>query len=78
MAISARVVRDGLMRTVIALLQMSAKRGGAACADVTECSQLVGRECMARSLEELLFMLAKDIGDFQPMSGHGCCGSSFT
>jgi hypothetical protein len=52
------------MRTVIALLHMSPQRGGAACADVTECSQLMGRECMAPSLEELLFVLAKDIGDF--------------
>ena len=77
MSIPARVVRDGLMRAVIALLQMSAKRGGAACADISECSSLLGRKCMAPSLEKLLFVLAKDIGDFQPMAGHCCWGSSF-
>ena len=60
------------MRAVIALLRMGAQRGGAACADVPECSQLMGRECMAPSLEELLFVLAKDIGDFEPMSTHLC------
>src|SRR5271155_875907 len=74
---NARVIRDGLMRAVIALLQMGAQRGGAACADVPECSPLMGRERMAPSLEKLLFVLAKDIGDFQPMCGHCCCGSSF-
>jgi hypothetical protein len=65
------------MRAVIALLQMSAKRGGAACADVPEGSQLMGRERVTPSLEELLFVLAKDIGDFQPMSAHCGCGPSF-
>src|SRR5437868_2572290 len=77
MSIPARVVRDGLMRAVIALLQMSAQHGGAACADVPECPQLLGRDRMAPSLEELLFVLAKDIGDFEPMPGHSCWGSSF-
>jgi hypothetical protein len=65
------------MRAVIALLQMSAKRGGAACADVSECPQLLGRKRMVPSLKELLFVLAKDIGDFQPMIAHCCWGSSF-
>ena len=77
MPIAAGVVCDGLMRAVIALLQMSAKRGGAACADVSECPQLLGRKHMAPSLKELLFVLAKDIGDFKPMIGHCCCGSFF-
>jgi hypothetical protein len=77
MPIPARVIRDGLMRAVIALLHVSAKRGGAACADVTEYSPLMGRECVAPSLEEFLFVLAKDIGDFQPMLDHCCRGSSF-
>ena len=64
MPISTRVVRDGLMRAVITLLHVSAQRGGAACADVSEGSQLMGRERVTPSLEELLFVLAKDIGDF--------------
>jgi hypothetical protein len=76
-AIPAGVVSDGLMRAMIALLQMSAQHCGAARADVPEGSQLMGRERVAPSLEELLFVLAKDIGDFQPMFGHGCCGSPF-
>src|SRR5579863_617528 len=37
----------------------------------------MGRECRAPSLEELLFVLAKEIGDFQLMLGHCCWGSSF-
>jgi hypothetical protein len=52
---------------VITLLEARAERGGAACTDVPECLALVGRECSAPPLEELLFVLAKDIGDFQPM-----------
>ena len=57
------------MRAMITLLQMSAQRGGAACADVPEGSPLMGRERIAPSLEELLFVLAKDIGDFEPNVG---------
>lgn len=59
-----------LTGTAIALLDVSAQRGGAACADVTEYSKLLCGDRMALLLEEFLFVLAKDIGDFQPMFGH--------
>jgi hypothetical protein len=77
MPIPARVVGDDLTGAAIALFYMSAKGGGAACADVTECSKLMCGEGMTPSLEEFLFVLAKDIGDFQPMLGHPCLPSSF-
>jgi hypothetical protein len=40
---------------------------GSARADVSECSALLGMEHMPPLPEEFLFVLAKDIGDFQPM-----------
>ena len=55
---------------------MRAEGSGAARADVTECSKLMGGEDMPPLLEELLFVLAKDIGDFQPMFDHSCWPSS--
>ena len=48
---------------------MAAEGSGAACADVTECPQLRSGET-ALLAEELLFVLAKDIGDFEPMPAH--------
>ena len=54
------------MRTVIALFPACAQGGGTACADVAECLALLGREGVAPAGEEFLFVLAKDIGDFQP------------
>jgi hypothetical protein len=42
MSIPARVVRDDLFRAAIALLDVSAEGGGAACADVPECPELRG------------------------------------
>jgi hypothetical protein len=53
-------------------LDVSAEGSGAACADVTECSKLLRGDGVAPSLEEFLFVLAKDIGDFQPMFAHLC------
>jgi hypothetical protein len=55
---------------------VSAQGGSAACADVTEYSKLMRRESMTPSFEEFLFVLAKDIGDFQPMLAHLCLWSS--
>jgi hypothetical protein len=49
---------------------MSAQSGGAACADVTECSKLLGREGVTPVLEKFLLVLAKDIGDFQSRLAH--------
>ena len=76
MSIPARVVSNDLAGAVITLLYMSAEGSGAACADVTECSKLMGGENVAPLLEEPLFVLAKDIGDFQPMFDHSCLSSS--
>jgi hypothetical protein len=55
---------------------VSAQGRSAACADVTECSKLVRREGMTPSFEEFLFVLTKDIGDFQPIFAHLCLWSS--
>ena len=64
------------MEAVVALLQVSAESGGSACADVSECSALMGIQPMPPRPEELLFVLTKDIGDFEPMLGHRCRPSS--
>ena len=72
MSIPARVVRDDLLRAVIALLDVSAEGGGAARADVPKCPKLLGREGMAPLLEEFLFVLTKDIGDFESPFTHLC------
>jgi hypothetical protein len=63
----ARIVSGDFAGAVIALLDMAAEGTGAACADVTECSKLLGGENLTPLLEKFLFVLAKDIGDFQPM-----------
>jgi hypothetical protein len=73
----ARVIGNRLLRASVALLQVRAKSGGSACADVSECSALMGIQHMPPVPEKLLFVLAKDIGDFQPMFGHRCRPSSF-
>ena len=75
---AAGVVRNGLMGAGIALLQVASESGGAACADVAERPPLLPGQSVSPSGEEFLFVLAKDIGDFQPMFGHGrrCSASS--
>lgn len=60
------------MGTLVALLDVCAKSGGSACADVSECSALLGIEHMPPLAEEFLLVLTKDIGDFEPMLGHRC------
>jgi hypothetical protein len=54
----------------IALLDMGAESGCAACADVTEYTALLAGQRMSPVGHELLFVLAKDIGDFEPMLAH--------
>jgi hypothetical protein len=54
----------------IALLDVGAESGCAACADVMEYTALLAGQCMSPLGHELLFVLAKDIGDFEPMLGH--------
>ena len=76
MAIAARVVGDDLTGAAIALLDVSAEGGGSACADVSECPALLGIEHMPPLPEEFLFVLTKDIGDFEPMFAHRCRASS--
>ena len=65
------------MRTLVALFQVRAKSRGSARADVSEGPALPGIEHMPPLPEEFLFVLAKDIGDFEPMLAHRCRPSSF-
>ena len=65
-AIAARLKNEVLVGTVITLLEACAQSGGSACADVPERLALVGRKRIAPPRQELLLVLAKDIGDFQP------------
>ena len=67
---ATRIIHDGLLQTGIALLDMGAESGCAACADVTECTALLRGQTMSPLGPELLFVLTKDIGDFEPMLGH--------
>ena len=75
-AIPAGVVGNGLVGAVVALLEVGAESGGAAGADVSEGSALRGIERLPPLPEEFLFVLAKDIGDFEPMFAHRCRPSS--
>ena len=71
MTVTARPICDLLMPAVIALLHLRAECGGAAArADVSECLPLLGRQYISPAMEELLTVLAEDIGDFQPMFRH--------
>ncbi len=55
---------------MIALFDVGAQRGGLACADVSESSKVMAGSNVAPSLEKFLFVLTKDIGDFEPMFYH--------
>jgi hypothetical protein len=70
MAVAARLVSNLLVRAMIALLHLGAERGGAARDDVSECLALLGRQNVSPSIEELLTVLAEDIGDFKPTFHH--------
>jgi len=70
MPVSARAVLDRLVGAMIALLDAGAKCGGSACADVAECLELLARQRIAPALQELLSVLAEDIGDFQWLVAH--------
>ena len=65
-AIAAGLENQVLVGTMITLLEACAQSGGLACADVPERLALVGRERIAPPRQELLFVLTKDLGDFQP------------
>jgi hypothetical protein len=64
---TTRVIGDDLLLTGIALLEVGAESGRAACADVTA---LLGGQFTSPPSHELLFVLTKDIGDFEPMLCH--------
>jgi hypothetical protein len=70
MPIAAGVECGGLSQAVIAPLNVRAEGGGLACADVPEDPKLMVREYVPPSFEKFLFVLAKDIGDFEPMRVH--------
>jgi hypothetical protein len=72
MPIAAGVKLDVLVRTVITLLEACAKSGGATGADVSEYFALRSGKRVSPASEELLGVLTKDIGDFQPMLRHEC------
>jgi hypothetical protein len=65
-AIAAGLEHQIVVETVITLLEACSQSGGSACADVPERLALVGREGIAPPRQELLFVLTKDLGDFQP------------
>jgi hypothetical protein len=67
MAVAARSVCNLLMRAMITLLHLDAERGGTARADVSECLALLWRQYVSPAIQELLTVLAEDIGDFQPV-----------
>ena len=60
------------MPAPVALLDVSAQRRGPAGRDVAQGAALLGRERVAVAIEEGITMVAKDIGHFEPRSGHGC------
>ena len=65
-----------LMGTMIALLDLGAEGGGTACADVSECFTLLGRQHVSPAIQKFLTVLAEDIGDFKPTGCHRCRPSS--
>jgi hypothetical protein len=64
MPIATGLVCDDLVCAVVTLLQVCAERGGTACADVSECLPLLARQYFFPAIQELLTVLAEDIGDF--------------
>jgi hypothetical protein len=72
MPIAARVKLDVLMRTVITLLEARTESGGTTGADVSEYFALRSGESVSPAGKELLCVLTKDIGYFQPMLRHEC------
>ena len=59
-----RSVLNHLVRAMVALLYVRAKCGCAACTDISEDLALLRREHISPAFQELLTVLAKDIGDF--------------
>jgi hypothetical protein len=72
MPITAGVKLNILMKTAITLLEACTESGGATGADVSEYFALHSGKRMAPAGKELLCVLTKDIGYFQPMLCHDC------
>src|SRR4051794_20409176 len=77
MAVAARGVGDLPMPALVALLDMTAQRGGPTGRDVAQGTALLRREPIAAEVEEGVAMVPEDIGHFEPRSRHGCGPSSF-
>src|SRR5260370_218687 len=73
MPVAARMKLDALVRAVVALCKESAERGGSTGADVPEHFALLSGQSMSPLGKELLLVLTKDIGHFQPMTRHESC-----
>jgi hypothetical protein len=63
MAVAAGSICNLLMPAMITLLHLRAQLGSTARADVSECFALLRRQCVTPALQELLTVLAEDIGD---------------
>lgn len=72
MPIATGMKLDVLVRTMITLLEARAKSGGTTGADVSEYFALRRGKRVSPAGKELLCVLTKDIGYFQPMLHHGC------
>jgi hypothetical protein len=65
-AVAARVVGDLPMATPIALLDVSAQRGGPASRDVAQGAALLGPERFTILVEEGITVASEDLGHFEP------------
>jgi hypothetical protein len=72
MPIAAGVKLNVLVKTAITLLEAGTESGGATGADVSEYFALRSGERLSPAGKELLCVLTKDIGYFQPMLRHEC------
>src|SRR5271157_5847780 len=73
MAVSARVVRDGSMSAVRALIAMSTQRGGAAALDGQQHFLVLPVDPLVTALNEGLSCTANDVGHLQRRPVHTFC-----
>ena len=74
--VSARVVRDGSMSAVRALIAMSTQRGGAAACDGQQHLFVLAVDPLATALNEGLSCTANDVGHLQRRPVHALCVGS--
>jgi len=74
--VSARVVRDGRMSAVRALIAMSTQRGGAAACDGQQHLFVLSVDPLATALNEGLPGTTHDVGHFQRRPVHALCVGS--